>query len=161
MKYWDQWIVGFLPVDLLLQQVSHLYNQLRLTRMMLIRRKMKRMREEDEDDKDKEDDENDEDGKDKVDDEDEFLFSPQLGSPLACTRKTLAPSFQNENQNKNRSEKLCFIQSCQSLTSLSLSLSLSASWSRSLSLSVSLSASLSLSLSLCLDLCPPLLTFLL
>ena len=44
MKYWDQWIVGFLPVDLLLQQVSHLYNQLRLTRMMLIRRKMTRMR---------------------------------------------------------------------------------------------------------------------
>ena len=114
---------------------------------------MKRMREEDEDDKDKEDDENDEDGKDKVDDEDEFLFSPQLGSPLACTRKTLAPSFQNENQNKNRTEKLCFFQSCHSLTSLSQSLSLS--------LSVSLSASLSLSLSLCLDLCPPLLTFLL
>ena len=51
---------------------------------------------DDEDGKDKEDDKNKEDGED---DEGEFLFSPQLGLPLACTRKILSPSFQNENIN--------------------------------------------------------------
>ena len=49
--------------------------------------------EDDEDDKDKEDDE---DRKDKVDDEDEFLFSPQLDSPLACTHKSLSQPVKSE-----------------------------------------------------------------